>query len=242
MSPIWLAVFGVGPALTALARMENMRSQSMGAIVGPMEEAGLIAGAPDPNDGRQTLLSVTALGQRLHPAKPPGARGLARRADRRRADAEGAGGASARAGAPRTHRRKLSRDRTARRFRRCANPKRGAVMAATTLDRKTALIVIDLQKGIVGMADRPSGRRGRRPRRPARRRVPPPRPARRARECGGRRAGPHRAGAARRRVPRRLDGACGRAEPAAAGPPRDQAQPGARSPTPTFSTICGARA
>ena len=53
-----------GPAtLTALARMENMRSQSMGAIVGPMEEAGLIAGAPDPNDGRQTLLSVTEQGQ-----------------------------------------------------------------------------------------------------------------------------------------------------------------------------------
>ena len=53
-----------GPAtLTALARMENMRSQSMGAIVGPLEEAGLLAGAPDPNDGRQTLLSVTALGR-----------------------------------------------------------------------------------------------------------------------------------------------------------------------------------
>ncbi len=52
-----------GPAtLTALARTENMRSQSMGAIVGPMEEAGLVAGAPDPNDGRQTLLSITALG------------------------------------------------------------------------------------------------------------------------------------------------------------------------------------
>ncbi len=35
-----------GPAtLTALARTENMRSQSMGAIVGPMEAAGLVAGA-----------------------------------------------------------------------------------------------------------------------------------------------------------------------------------------------------
>jgi DNA-binding MarR family transcriptional regulator len=53
-----------GPAtLTALARVENMRSQSMGAIVGPIEEAGLVAGAPDPNDGRQTLLSITALGR-----------------------------------------------------------------------------------------------------------------------------------------------------------------------------------
>ncbi len=53
-----------GPAtLTALARVENMRSQSMGAIIGPLEEAGLIVGAADPDDGRQTLLSVTQLGQ-----------------------------------------------------------------------------------------------------------------------------------------------------------------------------------
>ena len=49
--------------LTALARAENMRSQSMGAIVGPLEEAGLVAGAPDPEDGRQTLLSVTESGR-----------------------------------------------------------------------------------------------------------------------------------------------------------------------------------
>jgi len=53
-----------GPAtLTALARAENMRSQSMGAIVGPLEEAGLVAGAPDPSDGRQTILSATESGQ-----------------------------------------------------------------------------------------------------------------------------------------------------------------------------------
>lgn len=53
-----------GPAtLTALARAENMRSQSMGAIVGPLEQAGLIVGAPDPNDGRQTILSITDAGR-----------------------------------------------------------------------------------------------------------------------------------------------------------------------------------
>jgi DNA-binding MarR family transcriptional regulator len=49
--------------LTALARAENMRSQSMGAIVGPLEKAGLVAGAPDPSDGRQTILSVTESGR-----------------------------------------------------------------------------------------------------------------------------------------------------------------------------------
>jgi DNA-binding MarR family transcriptional regulator len=53
-----------GPmTLTALARGENMRSQSMGAIIGPLEDAGLVAGAPDPADGRQTILTVTELGQ-----------------------------------------------------------------------------------------------------------------------------------------------------------------------------------
>ncbi|MGO9418939.1 MAG: MarR family transcriptional regulator, partial [Roseiarcus sp.] len=42
---------------------ENMRTQSMGAIVGPLEDAGLIVGAPDPNDGRQTILSVAERGR-----------------------------------------------------------------------------------------------------------------------------------------------------------------------------------
>jgi DNA-binding MarR family transcriptional regulator len=36
-----------------------MRPQSMSAIVVPLEEAGLVSGAPDPDDGRQTLLSLT---------------------------------------------------------------------------------------------------------------------------------------------------------------------------------------
>jgi len=49
-----------GPATTsALARAEGMRSQSMGSIVAVLEQAGLVVGAPDPTDGRQTLLSLT---------------------------------------------------------------------------------------------------------------------------------------------------------------------------------------
>ena len=48
-----------GPMTTSnLARAEGMRPQSMGAVVTALEASGLIAGAPDPNDGRQTLLSV----------------------------------------------------------------------------------------------------------------------------------------------------------------------------------------
>ena len=49
-----------GPAtVTALARAEGMRPQSMGANVAPLEAAGLISGTPDPNDGRQTIWSLT---------------------------------------------------------------------------------------------------------------------------------------------------------------------------------------
>lgn len=49
-----------GPATTsALARAEGMRSQSMGTVVAALEAAGLVAGAPDPSDGRQTLLALT---------------------------------------------------------------------------------------------------------------------------------------------------------------------------------------
>ncbi len=45
--------------LSELARAEAMRPQSMSAIVAALEQANLITGAPDPTDGRQTVLSVT---------------------------------------------------------------------------------------------------------------------------------------------------------------------------------------
>lgn len=45
--------------VTALARAGGMRSQSMGATVAALQAAGHISGAPDPQDGRQTLLSLT---------------------------------------------------------------------------------------------------------------------------------------------------------------------------------------
>ena len=49
-----------GPAtVTTLARAEGMRPQSMGANIAVLEAAGLISGTPDPNDGRQTILSLT---------------------------------------------------------------------------------------------------------------------------------------------------------------------------------------
>lgn len=49
-----------GPmTVTNLARAEGMRPQSMGAIVASLEAAGHVSGAPDPKDGRQTILSLT---------------------------------------------------------------------------------------------------------------------------------------------------------------------------------------
>ena len=49
-----------GPATaSALARAEGMRPQSMGPVIAALEGAGLVSGAPDPNDGRQTLISLT---------------------------------------------------------------------------------------------------------------------------------------------------------------------------------------
>ncbi len=49
-----------GPTtVTALARSEGVRSQSMGATIAVLEAAGMVSGSPDPNDGRQTILSLT---------------------------------------------------------------------------------------------------------------------------------------------------------------------------------------
>ena len=45
--------------VSALARSEGMRPQSMGAAIAALEAAGLVRGAPDPDDGRQTIMSLT---------------------------------------------------------------------------------------------------------------------------------------------------------------------------------------
>jgi len=49
-----------GPAtVSALARAEGVRQQSMGATISTLEAAGLVKGSPDPVDRRQTILSLT---------------------------------------------------------------------------------------------------------------------------------------------------------------------------------------
>lgn len=55
-----------GPmTVTALARAEGVRSQSMGATIAVLEAAGLVEGSPDPADGRQTILSLTRVCREL---------------------------------------------------------------------------------------------------------------------------------------------------------------------------------
>jgi DNA-binding MarR family transcriptional regulator len=49
-----------GPAtVSSLARAEGMRPQSMGQIISELQRAGHVRGAPDRDDGRQTLWSLT---------------------------------------------------------------------------------------------------------------------------------------------------------------------------------------
>ncbi|MBV8156536.1 MAG: MarR family transcriptional regulator [Dyella sp.] len=49
-----------GPATVAgLARALGVRPQSMGETLSALKAAGAVGGAPDPNDGRQTVLSLT---------------------------------------------------------------------------------------------------------------------------------------------------------------------------------------
>ena len=51
--------------ITTLAKRESMRPQSMGALVATLEAAKHVTGAPDPNDGRQTLWSITPASRAL---------------------------------------------------------------------------------------------------------------------------------------------------------------------------------
>jgi DNA-binding MarR family transcriptional regulator len=55
-----------GPATTAaLARVEQISPQSMGATLGALEARGLVERRPDPQDGRQTVLSASEAGREI---------------------------------------------------------------------------------------------------------------------------------------------------------------------------------
>jgi len=55
-----------GPATSAaLARLEQISPQSMGATLGALEVRGLVERRPDPGDGRQAIISLTEAGLRV---------------------------------------------------------------------------------------------------------------------------------------------------------------------------------
>ncbi len=55
-----------GPATaSALARLEQISPQSMGATLGALEARGLIERHADPDDGRRVVLSVTGAGRQV---------------------------------------------------------------------------------------------------------------------------------------------------------------------------------
>jgi DNA-binding MarR family transcriptional regulator len=55
-----------GPTTTsALAKAEHVRRQSMAETVATLQAGGLIVSAPDPDDGRQTLITATRKGKSL---------------------------------------------------------------------------------------------------------------------------------------------------------------------------------
>jgi DNA-binding MarR family transcriptional regulator len=49
---------------TALARLEQISPQSMGATLSALEERGLVERRPDPRDGRRAVISLTGAGLR----------------------------------------------------------------------------------------------------------------------------------------------------------------------------------
>jgi len=55
-----------GPSTaSALARLEQISPQSMGATLAALEARGLVERSPDPGDGRRVLLSVTGGGRQV---------------------------------------------------------------------------------------------------------------------------------------------------------------------------------
>jgi DNA-binding MarR family transcriptional regulator len=63
--------------VSGLARAEGMRPQSMSSIVTSLQDAGLVGSSSDPNDGRQTLMSLSKKCEKLLRGGPRREAGLA---------------------------------------------------------------------------------------------------------------------------------------------------------------------
>lgn len=49
--------------LTALAKLEEISAQSMGATISALQQRGFVKRSPDPDDGRQTIVSLSRTGR-----------------------------------------------------------------------------------------------------------------------------------------------------------------------------------
>jgi DNA-binding MarR family transcriptional regulator len=56
---------GGASTASALARLEQISPQSMGATLGALEAHGLVERRPDPQDGRRVVLSITDAGRQV---------------------------------------------------------------------------------------------------------------------------------------------------------------------------------
>ncbi len=65
--------------VSGLARAEGMRPQSMSSIVTSLQDAGLVGSSSDPNDGRQTLMSLSKKCEKWLQESPCREAGLAHR-------------------------------------------------------------------------------------------------------------------------------------------------------------------
>jgi DNA-binding MarR family transcriptional regulator len=63
LSVISLLERGGPSSASALAAIERVRPQSMAATLGVLEEQGLIARSPDPDDGRRQLVALSPAGR-----------------------------------------------------------------------------------------------------------------------------------------------------------------------------------
>ena len=62
-------LYRIGPATAAtLAAAEHVSQQAIAQSVAPLKSAGFVHAAPDPTDGRKTLISLTDAGCRLRAA------------------------------------------------------------------------------------------------------------------------------------------------------------------------------
>jgi DNA-binding MarR family transcriptional regulator len=58
-SVLSLLLSGDKHTVTTLALAEGVRTQSIGATVAVLQDAGVVEGHPDPADGRRTILAIT---------------------------------------------------------------------------------------------------------------------------------------------------------------------------------------